>query len=125
MNYLIIKQLHMLLAGLSILAFSARSIGAVLRARWPHQRAIALPVAGVNALLIAAGLWLWSHMAWTPMPWLTTKFVWLAGYLGLAWLALRPTLARPLRITAAVTALLCAIQVVAVARAHHPLGLFS
>lgn len=124
-SYLLLKQAHVGLVSLSLLGFAARGAGVLLGGVWPVRTAVRRAAVLIDSLLLAAGLSLWSLLGWAPMSWLLAKFGWLLAYILLGTLALRHARDQRVRLFCFLLALLCAAQLVATARAHHPLGLLA
>ncbi|MFN4115431.1 MAG: SirB2 family protein [Inhella sp.] len=124
-GYVLLKQAHVGLVALSLLGFAARGLGVLGGAGWPMRPGLRRTVVLVDSLLLAAGLGLWALLGWAPMPWLFAKFGWLMAYILLGSLALRRAQGRVAKVVCWLMALACAAQLVATARAHHPLGIFA
>lgn len=124
-SYLLLKQAHIGLVSLSLICFAARGLGVLAGAAWPMRTALRRATVLVDSLLLAAGLGLWAQLGWAPITWLFAKFGWLLAYILLGTLALRRAHGQRARWLCFLLALLCAAQLVATARAHHPLGLLA
>lgn len=122
MNYLAIKHLHMLCAGISISLFTVRGIwmladSPMLTRRWVR---IAPHVNDTLLLTAAITLAVWSHQYPFDMPWLTAKVLALLAYIGLGTVALKRGRSKPIRAGAFVLALLTFAYIVAVALTRSP-----
>lgn len=124
-SYLWLKQAHIGLVVLSLTGFALRGLAVQFGARWPLRPGVRRASVVVDSLLLAAGLALWAHLDWAAMGWLFAKFGWLLAYIALGALALGRARSRGGRGICLLLALLCAAQLVATARAHHPLGWFA
>ena len=90
-SYLLIKQLHMFTAGLSLALFVLRAWWSVresprLRQRWvrilPHVNDTLLLAAGVTLMILLK--------AWpTQQPWLAAKLIGLLAYIGVGTIAIK------------------------------------
>ena len=123
MDYLLIKQTHVVCAALSYAGFFVRGIwmlrgSTLLERRWvrmlPHV-VDTLLLASAIALAVMSGQYPFVH------GWLTAKLVALVLYIGLGMMALRPGRPRPLRIAAWIGAQGVFLYIVWVALARNPL----
>jgi uncharacterized membrane protein SirB2 len=124
-RYMWMKQAHTGLVLLSLAGFALRGLAVQFGARWPLHAGVRRASVVVDSLLLAAGLALWAQLDWAAMDWLFAKFGWLLAYIVLGSLALGRARSRGGQIVCLLLALLCAAQLVATARAHHPLGLLA
>jgi uncharacterized membrane protein SirB2 len=106
------------LRGLMLLA-GARSFAMALPVRWLAY--------AIDTVLLTAALMLMTIVQQYPFmhAWLTAKVVLLVVYIGLGVIAFRPAASRTARLGGWLAALAVFGFIVTVARAHHPLGLFS
>lgn len=108
MEYTILKHIHMTTAYLTVTLFALRLLlDAVGRPGWRQTPLRWIPHANDTVLLLAAiGLVLVT--SWTPFvhDWLTIKIVLLVGYIVAGVFALKLTFSVPVRVVAAVLALL-------------------
>lgn len=105
--YLILKHLHMTTAYLTVVLFALRLLlDAVGRPDWRKTPLRWIPHANDTVLLIAA-ISLLFVTPWMPFVhgWLTAKILLLIGYIIAGLFALRTTQATPVRVAAAVIAL--------------------
>jgi uncharacterized membrane protein SirB2 len=126
MDYLLVKQVHVACATLSIAGFVLRGAlmmreSALLQARFarvaPHA---------VDTLLLASAVVLSWQSAQYPFAqeWLTAKLVALVAYILLGTVALKRGRTKGVRIAAFWLALLAVLYIVAVALTRDPLGFF-
>jgi uncharacterized membrane protein SirB2 len=123
MDYIVLKQVHVICAALSFAGFFARGVwmmqgSNLLERRWarilPHVN---------DTLLLASAIALAAMSGQYPFAqgWLTAKLVALVLYIGLGMIALRPGRPRPLRIAAWIAAQGVFLYIVWVALARNPL----
>ncbi|HDZ36740.1 MAG TPA: invasion protein [Marinobacter sp.] len=106
-TYVILKHLHMTTAYLTVILFTLRLVlDAVGRPGWRQTPLRWIPHANDTVLLIAAISLLFVG-GWNPLDqgWLMAKILLLLGYIAAGLFALKLTVARPVRIIAAVLAL--------------------
>jgi len=108
MSYTILKHLHMTTAYLTITLFALRLLlDAVGRPGWRQTPLRFIPHINDTILLVAAISLLFVAGYASAMPgWLIAKIVLLVGYIVAGVFALKVTLGKPARITAAVLALI-------------------
>src|SRR5690606_1408962 len=96
-------------------------------AAWPKGLPVRMLSWTIDTTLLTAALILMTIVRQYPFvdAWLTVKVLLLVVYIGLGALALSPRRPRRQRIGLWAVALLIFGYIVTVARAHHPLGLFS
>jgi uncharacterized membrane protein SirB2 len=106
------------LRGLLLFA-GAREIAMALPVRWLAYT--------IDTVLLTAALMLMTIVQQYPFvhAWLTVKVVLLVVYIALGVVAFRPAASRTVRLGCWLSALVVFGFIVTVARAHHPLGLFS
>lgn len=125
--YLVLRNLHIACAILTITLFVLR--GALMLANSPWQRNVVLRNLPhvVDTVLLTTALMLTTIIRQYPfaVDWLTVKVLLLVIYVVLGSLALKRGRTRAIRITAFVAALAVVGFLVGVARAHHPLGVFA
>lgn len=123
-SYLLIKQLHMLAAGLSIALFMLRAWWSVhessqLERRWvrvlPHVIDSVLLIAGVTLMIL---LKVWP----TQQPWLAAKLVGLVAYIGVGTIAIKRGRTPLTRGIAALIAIAIFAYIVGAAITHDPLS---
>ncbi len=108
MSYTILKHLHMTTAYLTIPLFALRLLlDAVGRPGWRQTPLRFIPHINDTILLVAAISLLFVAGYASAMPgWLIAKIVLLVGYIVAGVFALKVTLGKPVRISAAVLALI-------------------
>jgi uncharacterized membrane protein SirB2 len=126
--YPTLKALHMALVTLSVLLFAARGLAVLAHARWPMHPAVRRTSVVVDTALLTAGLSLWWALGLglsdTP-AWLLTKLALLPVYVVLGSWALKRARSQHQRVVFLALALATVGHMVAVAVAHHPLGLWA
>ena len=126
--YTQIRTVHIWAVTASGLLFAIRC-GAfnLLGATWPRALPARLVSWTIDTILLTAALMLMTVVGQYPFvdPWLTVKVLLLAAYIGLGTLAFAAARPRRMRIGVSIAALMVFGFIVTVARAHHPLGLFS
>lgn len=123
-----IKQAHIVLVGCSGALFAARGAGVVwLGARWPTAAWARGLSVGIDTLLLAAGVMLWTLLGLHPVrdPWLGVKLLLLLAYIVVGSLALKRGRTARRRRLAFVAALGLYAFMASVALAHRPLGLLA
>lgn len=106
-TYVILKHLHMTTAYLTVVLFSLRLLmDAAGSPGWRQTPLRWIPHANDTVLLIAAISLLFVG-GWNPLEqgWLLAKILLLLGYIAAGLFALKVTVSRPVRIVAAVLAL--------------------
>ncbi len=108
MSYTILKHLHMTTAYLTITLFALRLLlDALGRPGWRQTPLRFIPHINDTILLVAAISLLFVAGYASAMPgWLIAKIVLLVGYIVAGVFALKVTLGKPVRISAAVLALI-------------------
>ena len=108
MSYTILKHLHMTTAYLTITLFALRLLlDALGRPGWRQTPLRFIPHINDTILLVAAISLLFVTGYASAMPgWLIAKIVLLVGYIVAGVFALKVTLGKPVRISAAVLALI-------------------
>lgn len=126
--YVQIRTVHIWAVTASGLLFALRG-GAfnLLGANWPRALPVRLLSWSIDTILLTAALMLMTVVRQYPFvdPWLTVKVLLLVVYIGLGTLAFAAARPRPARIGFWIAALVVFGFIATVARAHHPLGLFS
>ncbi|KYZ87584.1 regulator SirB [Alcanivorax sp. KX64203] len=122
LDYLLIKQLHMTLAALSLGLFVLRAGWSVagspmLRRRWvrvtPHIVDTLLLTFGVTLMILLRA---WPHQT----PWLAAKLLALLVYIGLGTMAIKRGTTPARRAGYALAAIMVFLYMVGVAVRHHP-----
>lgn len=126
--YAQIRTVHICAVTASGLLFALRCGGFNLfSAAWPKAFPVRMSSWCIDTVLLTAALMLMTVVGQYPFvdPWLTVKVLLLIAYIGLGTLALSARRTRWTRIAFSIAALMVFGFIVTVARAHHPLGLFS
>jgi len=123
--YLPIKHAHIGLVLASGGLFALRGLAALLGQHWANAAPLRWLSYTIDTALLTAALMLLVMLKLNPFTtaWLATKLTLLVAYVVLGALALRR--ARSHRALWFVAALACFGLMYSVARAHHPLGVFS
>lgn len=85
------KDIHIALAGITLVSFVARGLGMALQAGWLNAKPVRILPHVIDTLLLGSGL----YLAWTIQQfpgtdaWLTAKLLALLAYIGLGMVALR------------------------------------
>jgi uncharacterized membrane protein SirB2 len=126
--YLDIRNVHIGAVLASGALFFLRGLGVnVFNAAWPMWGPIRYLSYAVDTTLLTAALMLMTIVRQYPFvhAWLTVKVVLLVAYIVLGSFALKRGKTRSRRLGFYVAALLVFGFIFSVARAHHPLGVFS
>ncbi|MGC3872273.1 SirB2 family protein [Halomonas sp. GXIMD04776] len=123
-SYLLIKQLHMLAAGLSLALFVLRAWWSVRRSPQLGQRWVRILPHVIDTLLLTAGVTLMILLeAWpTRQPWLAAKLVGLVAYIGVGTIAIKRGRTPAIRGVAALVAIVIFAYIVGAAITHDPLS---
>ena len=126
--YSVLRAVHIgaAIASGSLFAFRAISYN-LWGASWPKRKIVRAVTWIVDSVLLAAALLLASVIGQYPFvdAWLSTKVVLLVIYIAFGVLALSPRGNRRSRILSTIAAVGTFTLIFGVARAHHPLGVFS
>ena len=89
--YLIVKDIHVTFATLTILGFLLRAYWRTSGSKLHQNRAIKTVPHAIDALFLATGIWLIMMLNINPLqhPWLLAKFVAIFAYVGLGMVAFR------------------------------------
>lgn len=119
-----IKAAHVGLALCSGAFFATRGLAVLRGARWPQAAWARGTSMAVDSALLLAAVLLLAALGLNPFatPWLLAKLGLLVAYVVLGVLALRRARTPAGRAFSLAAALACYGAMVAVARAHHPLG---
>lgn len=126
--YLQIRQIHIGAVLSSGGLFLLRGLGLnVFNASWPMWAPVRYLSYTIDTVLLTAALMLMTIVHQYPFvhPWLTVKLVLLVVYIVLGSFALKRGKTRASRLGFFTAALLVFGYIYYVARAHHPLGIFS
>lgn len=127
MLYLIVKKIHVASAIASLCFFLFRGVLMLAESRWQQNAFLRFAPHVVDTILLTSALWLMSLVHFYPFvhSWLTVKVLLLVAYIILGSFALKRGRTRRERGMFFVAALLVFLFIISVARAHHPLGIFS
>lgn len=119
-----IKAVHVGLALCSGAFFATRGVAVLAGAGWPQAAWARRSSMVIDSALLLAAVLLLAALQLNPFaaPWLLTKLGLLVAYVVLGVLALRRARTPAGRALSLAGALACFATMVAVARAHHPLG---
>jgi len=122
--YLIIKNIHITFATLTILGFVLRAYWRMSGANLHQNRAIKIMPHTVDALFLATGVWLIMMLNINPLqhPWLLAKFAAILAYVGLGMVAFRFGRTSRIRSLAFVGALMAFAFVVGAALIKSPMS---
>jgi len=125
--YLVLRQVHITCAILTITLFVLRGALMIADSPWQHNAVLRYLPHAVDTVLLTSALMLTTVIHQYPFgaSWLTTKVALLVVYIVLGSIALKRGRTRPIRTAAFVAALAAVGLLVTVARAHHPLGVFA
>lgn len=122
--YGFILTTHIIAVTLSVSLFTARGLGVALRHTWPMDKFWRWTSVWIDVVLMAAGLSLWGLLQFNPLRdhWLGVKLVLLLVYIVLGSYGLKRAKTHRGRVLFSILALGCALTMVSIALAHHPLG---
>jgi uncharacterized membrane protein SirB2 len=122
-----IKWVHIGAVIFSGALFALRGTGVLAGARWPMWAPLRHLTYAVDTVLLTAALMLATLLHQYPFVhgWLTTKVLLLVAYIVLGTFALKRARSARARAVCFVAALLVYLFIVSIARAHHPLGVFT
>lgn len=122
-----IRMVHIVAVLLSGAVFLLRGSGVLAGARWPMALPVRLASYTIDTVLLTAALMLVAVLpsAVFANGWLATKLVLLLVYIGLGTFALKRGRTPRVRAVCFVLALAVFGCMLAIARAHHPLGPFG
>ena len=123
MEYLLLKQVHVASAFLSIAGFAARGVLMLRDSRLLQSRFARIAPHVVDTVLLASAVALAWQSGQYPFAqsWLTAKVVALLAYIALGTVALKRGRTKTVRAIAFAAALAAALYIVAVALARNPL----
>ena len=89
--YLIIKNIHVTFATLTIIGFLLRAYWKASESNLHQNRATKIVPHTIDALFLATGIWLLMMLDMNPLqhPWLLAKFAAIFAYVGLGMVAFR------------------------------------
>ena len=124
MDYLLLKQVHLASAVLSITGFTARGLLMLRDSPLLQSRFARIAPHIVDTILLASAIalaWLSGQYPFAQ-PWLTAKLLALFAYIALGMIALRRGHSKTIRAIAFALALALVLYIVSVAIARNPLG---
>jgi uncharacterized membrane protein SirB2 len=126
MAYLLLKQLHIACAVLSIVGFAARGVLMLRESRLLQARFVRMAPHAVDTVLLASAIALAWRSGQFPFAqgWLTAKVLALAAYIVLGTIALKPGRSPTVRRAAFTLALATVLYIVSVALTRDPWGYF-
>ncbi len=89
--YLIIKNIHIAFATLTIIGFLLRAYWKAIGSNLHQNRATKIVPHTIDAMFLATGIWLLMMLDMNPLqqPWLVAKFAAIFAYVGLGMVAFR------------------------------------
>ncbi|MDH3275278.1 MAG: SirB2 family protein [Gammaproteobacteria bacterium] len=122
--YLIIKNIHITFATLTIIGFLLRAYWKMNGSNLHQNRAVKIVPHAVDALFLATGIWLIMMLDMNPLqhPWLLAKFVAILAYVGLGMVAFRFGRTPRIRSLAFIGALIAFAFVVGAALVKSPMS---
>lgn len=126
MDYLLLKQVHIACAVLSIAGFAARGVLMLRESNLLQTRFVRMVPHAVDTVLLASALalaWLSGQYPFAQ-GWLTAKVLALAAYIVLGTVALKPGRSPAVRRAAFTLALATVLYIVSVALTRDPWGYF-
>lgn len=119
-----IKWIHVAAVLASGSLFLLRGLAVQAQARWPMAASVRYLSYGIDTVLLSAGVMLVAILpaALYANGWLAVKLALLVAYIGLGTFALKRGRTPGIRLATFVGALAVYGFILAVARAHHPLG---
>ena len=125
--YLVLRNVHIACAILSITLFILRGSLMLANSAWQQNVVLRYLPHAVDTILLTSALMLTTVIRQYPFAagWLTAKVALLIVYIVLGSIALKRGRTRQVRVVAFVAALATVAFLLSVARAHHPLGIFA
>ena len=122
--YLIIKNIHVTFATLTIVGFVLRAYWRMSGSDLYQNRAMKIVPHTVDALFLATGIWLIMMLDMNPLqhPWLLAKFAAIFAYVGLGMVAFRFGRTPQIRSLAFIGALMAFAFVVGAALIKSPMS---
>ena len=121
-----IKLVHIAAVSASGAFFALRALGLLAGMRWPRMAPVRYLSYTIDTTLLTAAMMLLTILpgALYANGWLWVKLTLVTAYIVLGILAFRRNLRTSVRLALVVAAGLCFLQAYAIARFHHPLGVF-
>jgi len=122
--YLIIKNIHITFATLTIIGFLLRAYWQMSGSNLYQNRATKIVPHAIDALFLATGIWLIMMLDMNPLqhPWLLAKFAAIFAYVGLGMVAFRFGSTPRIRLLAFIGALMAFAFVVGAALLKSPMS---
>jgi uncharacterized membrane protein SirB2 len=122
--YLIIKNIHITFATLTIIGFLLRAYWQMSGSNLYKNRATKIVPHAIDALFLATGIWLIMMLDMNPLqhPWLLAKFAAIFAYVGLGMVAFRFGRTPRIRLLAFIGALMAFAFVVGAALLKSPMS---
>jgi len=121
MNYLLIKNIHMTAAGLSIVFFVIRAYWSITSSALLQKRLVKTLPHVIDTVLLLAGVTL-AAMIGPEQPWILAKIVALLFYIGVGTIAIKHGKTPASRAVAALIAVAIFMYIVGVAIYHNPMS---
>lgn len=121
MNYLLIKELHVGSAALSIIFFAARAYWSIIGSGKLRLRFVKIAPHVIDTVLLTCGVIL-TFMLGGLQPWIVAKLIALILYIGVGSIAIKRGKTSGIRAFAALIAMAIFFYIVGVALAHNPLS---
>ena len=121
MDYLLIKELHVGSAALSIIFFTTRAYWSVIGSGKLQLRFVKIAPHIIDTVLLTCGVIL-TFMLGGLQPWIVAKLIALALYIGVGTIAIKRGKSTGTRTLAALIAVAIFFYIVGVALAHNPLS---
>ena len=127
MDYVLLKQVHISLAVISIAGFVLRWGWSMRGSTLAHHRLTRIAPHVVDTLFLTSALLLAYTIGQYPFTsgWLTAKVIGLLAYILLGMTAMSTRISRPGRVLGFLAALLCFAWIVSAARLKSPWGLIG
>ncbi|WP_396586837.1 SirB2 family protein [Bermanella sp. R86510] len=124
--YVALKHSHLLLVAISLTFFIVRGVALIAHAQWLGKKWAKISPHVIDTFLLLSGIGLMFIIQQYPIEhsWLTSKMIFLVGYIGFGIKMMRSTSAMQQRSYFA-AAIVCIVMMISIARTHEPFGLFS
>ncbi|WP_028862138.1 SirB2 family protein [Psychromonas aquimarina] len=124
MDYLLVKNIHMGAAYLSISLFIFRSVLSVAGSALLQHKLLKTVPHVIDTVLLLCAIYLMFTIEQYPFinSWLTAKFIALTAYIAAGTIALKRGKSAVIRFWAALTAVIIFIYIIGAAKNHHALS---
>lgn len=124
--YLPLKHTHLLLVAISLVFFIARAVASLRGAGWLQKKWAKISPHVIDTFLLGSGVALSIVIQQYPMVhhWLTVKIALLVAYIVFGILGMKAD-AKKRKLVFFGLSFASVLMLISVARAHHPLGIFS